>query len=83
MSREIISTPHAPADTGTYSQAKTAGNPFFLRALLGRLEREGWLAPDQTGWSWDLEGVRGLGVSENVADLRLETLRDLPADQLD
>ncbi len=35
MSRKIISTPHAPAAIGTYSQAVQAGNTVYLSGQIG------------------------------------------------
>ena len=35
MSRKIISTPHAPAAIGTYSQAVQAGNTLYLSGQIG------------------------------------------------
>lgn len=57
---------------------KTAGNPFFLRSLLLRLERDGLLTATGTSWTWDLEAVRAVEVSENVVELMVGQLRELP-----
>lgn len=57
---------------------KTAGNPFFLRSLLMRLEREGLLKPTGTGWTWELGAIRAIEVSENVVDLMVGQLREFP-----
>jgi len=35
MSKRIISTPHAPAAIGTYSQAVAAGNTVYLSGQIG------------------------------------------------
>ncbi len=35
MIREIISTPHAPAAIGTYSQAVKAGNTIYMSGQIG------------------------------------------------
>jgi predicted ATPase/signal transduction histidine kinase len=59
---------------------KTAGNPFFVRSLLRHLHQSEAFRFDPAlgAWSWDLERVRSVAVSENVADLLLVGLRRLP-----
>lgn len=71
-----------PAATGLAAvlHARTAGNPFFLRALLERLHREGLLWPQGGGWRWDLADVEALAVSDNVVEMLLGDLRTMPED---
>jgi len=68
------------APLATLLHEKTAGNPFFLRSLLMRLERDGLLVAGGTSWSWDLDAIRAIQVSENVVDLMVGQLRELPAE---
>ena len=58
---------------------KTGGNPFFTIQFLTALAEEGLLAADRGRgrWSWDLEGIRAKGYTDNVVDLMLGKLRRL------
>jgi len=60
-------------------QAKTGGNPFFIIHFLTALAEEGLLTFDgaTTGWRWDLERIRGKGLTDNVADLMVAKLSRL------
>ena len=63
---------------------KTGGNPFFLRQFLQTLQAEGLLNFDaaQDRYSYELEKIRALAITENVADLIAQKLNRLdPATQ--
>jgi predicted ATPase/signal transduction histidine kinase len=59
---------------------KTGGNPFFCRHLLRFLQQAQLLTLDPaTGrWSWDLDRIEAVGVTDNVADLMVQSLARLP-----
>jgi predicted ATPase len=59
---------------------KTAGNPSFVTHFLAALSEKGLLAYDreEARWTWELEGIRAKGYTDNVADLVLSRLRRLP-----
>ena len=62
---------------------KTHGNIFFVNQFLKMLA-EGDLLNYSFGlleWSWDLEGINEMVVTDNVADLMLERLRRIPVDE--
>ncbi len=61
-------------------QRKTQGNPFFACELLTTLYREGILSFDsaQGRWQWQLEQVRALPASDDVAQLLVRRLEQLP-----
>ena len=61
---------------------KTGGNPFFTTQFLSALEHEGLLAFDhgQGRWSWDVGRIHAKGYTENVVDLMVGKLRQLPAE---
>ncbi len=65
-------------------QNKTAGNPFFVNEFLKTLYQENLLrfVPPQPdimgGWSWDLEEIESMSITENVVDLMIGKLRKLP-----
>ncbi|WP_373510761.1 AAA family ATPase, partial [Thiocapsa sp.] len=61
--------------------AKTGGNPFFVQQFLQALQRKHLLVYDAvTGrWQWDLAAVDLEQITDNVADLVIERILDLPA----
>jgi PAS domain S-box-containing protein len=61
--------------------SKTDGNPFFTLQILRALEEEGLLAFDrgERRWKWDLAAIGAKGIADNVVDLMLNRVRQLPA----
>ncbi|MCY1058969.1 ATP-binding sensor histidine kinase [Nannocystis sp. SCPEA4] len=61
---------------------KTHGNPFFLTQFLMMLHRGGLIRFDAAAgaWSWDTAAVAAAPITENVAELMSERLREFPAD---
>ncbi|MHA7925688.1 MAG: AAA family ATPase [Marinobacter sp.] len=59
---------------------KTAGNPFFSHQLLKRMADLRLLRFDDAtpGWVWDSEQLNAMPPADNVIDLLLERLRELP-----
>ncbi len=59
---------------------KTAGNPFFLSQLLTRLHGKGTLRFDYSAnrWNCDIEQLKAMNITSNVADLMVSRLEDLP-----
>ena len=58
---------------------KTAGNPFFVRALLTSLADEHLLSfTPGSGWAWEMAQIRQLGMTDNVVDLMIRKLSRLP-----
>lgn len=73
-----------PADTLPLSDMlydKTQGNPFFTIELLRQLHKQGAIAPDPSSgqWTWDLDGIRWSGVSSDVVEFMVDSLRLLPS----
>ncbi|WP_163866157.1 AAA family ATPase [Myxococcus eversor] len=73
----------APAEVAPLAElllAKTAGNPLFLTRLLRLLHASGLLSFDleHGTWTWELERLRGVEVTENVVELMLAAIRRLP-----
>ena len=60
--------------------ARTHGNILFLERLLEKLRDEGILffSREDGAWQWQLAAIEQLPASENVVDLMLEKLRNLP-----
>jgi predicted ATPase/signal transduction histidine kinase len=61
-------------------QEKTGGNPFFVLQFIQALYREGLIRFDSTrvAWTWDIEGIRDKGYTDNIADLMAAKLKKLP-----
>lgn len=60
--------------------AKTHGNPFFIRQFLQTLYLRRVLKADveQRRWTFDMNEIAGMSITENVVDLMSQRLRDLP-----
>lgn len=60
---------------------KTEGNPFFFVQFLRTLHQEGFfdLEPGTGTWTWDITRIEARGFSDNVIDLMVGRLRQLPA----
>jgi PAS domain S-box-containing protein len=59
---------------------KTEGNPFFFTQLLTLLHEEGSIAFDRARreWGWNLQSIEAKGYADNVVELMVEKLRQLP-----
>src|SRR5205814_6221115 len=60
---------------------KSGGNPLFVGNLLRHLQQTELLVldPEEGRWSWELDRIAGVGVTDNVGELLAQTLRRLPA----
>ncbi|MFL6659205.1 MAG: AAA family ATPase [Massilia sp.] len=65
--------------------AKTAGNPFFTLQFLTRLVESGLLryGHAQEAWSWDGPSISAKEFSDNVVDLMIARLQQLPYNTLE
>ena len=61
---------------------KTGGNPFFVIQFLTALHQQGLIAFDRDAraWRWDLARIRAKGYTDNVVELMVGKLHDLPAE---
>ncbi|WP_051382389.1 trifunctional serine/threonine-protein kinase/ATP-binding protein/sensor histidine kinase [Bradyrhizobium sp. Tv2a-2] len=61
---------------------KTGGNPFFAIQFISSLAEERMLTFDHDAaqWSWDLDRIHNKGYTDNVVDLMVGRLVQLPAD---
>ncbi|MDB5764049.1 MAG: hypothetical protein JWQ21_3044, partial [Herminiimonas sp.] len=59
---------------------RTEGNPFFFTQFLEALHREGLLRQDAQHrvWQWDLDQIKAKDFADNVVDLMVGKLRQLP-----
>ena len=62
--------PEEVAPLAALIHAKTAGNPFFVRQLLGTLHQEGLIAFDgrALAWRWDMARIAMHDLTSNVAE---------------
>ncbi|MDB5763298.1 MAG: hypothetical protein JWQ21_2293, partial [Herminiimonas sp.] len=60
---------------------RTEGNPFFFTQFLDALHTEGLLQHDaqHRAWQWDLDQIKAKDFADNVVDLMVGKLRQLPA----
>lgn len=58
---------------------KTGGNPFFLTQLLQLLYTDHLLSFDRLRgcWQWDIENIKGIGITDNVVDLMVRKISKL------
>ncbi len=63
---------------------KTAGNPFFLKQVLTTLYRQGSITFDYSlnRWIWDTEELEAMNITNNVVDLMISRLSELPQETL-
>ncbi len=59
---------------------KTGGNPFFTIEILRKLYQDRMLQFDftQRTWTWDIQKITGLEISDNVIVLMIEKINKLP-----
>jgi len=59
---------------------KTDGNPFFINEFLKTLYSENLLNFDlsQYGWKWDTDAIVAKGITDNVVELMLRKMQQLP-----
>jgi PAS domain S-box-containing protein len=59
---------------------RTEGNPFFFIQFLDALHKEGLLRHDaqHRAWQWDLDQIKEKDFADNVVDLMVGKLRQLP-----
>ena len=78
-------TLHAPAETlhelAGLCLHKTGGNPFFLRQFVRRLYEQGLLGyhDAERRWHWQADAVAACPFTDNVLDLMVDKVRNLPA----
>jgi predicted ATPase/signal transduction histidine kinase len=81
----LRASPERVAPLARLLAVKTAGNPFFLRQILGTLHRTGLLAFDlrERKWGWAIAQIERVGITENVVDLLVDAIRRLPEETRD
>ena len=61
---------------------KTGGNPFFINEFLKTLYSESLLNFDlsKQSWQWDTDAIVAKGITDNVVELMLRKMQQLPLD---
>jgi predicted ATPase/class 3 adenylate cyclase len=72
-----------PAEVEPLAQlvhGKTHGNPFFVNTFLTELHRNQQLRydPERGSWTWDLNAIASLAITDNVVELVADRVRHLP-----
>lgn len=68
------------SDLAQVCYQKTNGNPFFLLQLLRSLHKEHLIRFDSSKnhWTWVIEKIKEKGVTDNVIDLMITRIQQLP-----
>ncbi|XYH92286.1 AAA family ATPase [Sorangium sp. So ce1128] len=74
----LDSTPGDAAPLAELLLSRTAGNPFFVRAFLTSLYADGLIERSADGFRWDLDRIRQRGITDNVVELMVGRVRQLP-----
>jgi predicted ATPase/signal transduction histidine kinase len=84
LSQLLADTFHCSTDStielAQLIHTKTAGNPFFSIEFLKTLNQDGLLKWDRKNqlWSWDIEKIKSQSYTDNVVELMLDKLKQLP-----
>jgi diguanylate cyclase (GGDEF)-like protein len=76
----LVATQNSIPEFANLVMNKTNGNPFFIYAFLKELYDEGLLkfSYQESAWTWDIDGINKLGITDNVVDLLIARLDKLP-----
>ncbi|WP_437292047.1 trifunctional serine/threonine-protein kinase/ATP-binding protein/sensor histidine kinase [Sorangium sp. So ce406] len=74
----LDATPADAAPLADLLLSRTAGNPFFVRAFLTSLYADGLIEHGADGFRWDLDRIRQRGITDNVVELMVGRVRQLP-----
>jgi len=84
LNQLVADTLHAPPDIceplSRLIYERTEGNPFFFIQFLDALHKDGLLRRDaqHRAWQWDLDRIKARDFADNVVDLMVGKLRQLP-----
>jgi predicted ATPase/signal transduction histidine kinase/GAF domain-containing protein/tRNA A-37 threonylcarbamoyl transferase component Bud32 len=61
-------------------QQKTGGNPFFVKEFLKTIYENNLIFFDWDclSWQWDLPGIEAMSITDNVVELTIKKLQQLP-----
>ncbi len=73
-----LETGQKMADLAALCLEKTHGNPLYLNRFIEDLLASGDLSRHVDGWQWATDKIRSRGFSENVIDLIVSRIRNIP-----
>ncbi|MBU2511162.1 AAA family ATPase [bacterium] len=81
LSETLHCQPDKAETLATIVSHKTSRNPFFVKQFLQNLYEEKTLFfnPDKYSWDWDIEALNRATITNNVVDLLVNRLRNLPS----
>ncbi len=73
-------SPNEVSELSEWVLQKTRGNPFFISEFLKSLHSEALLFFDlkKGRWSWDISNIYSQAITDNVVELMMDKLRQLP-----
>ncbi len=73
--------PSKARELAQFVYERTAGNPFFVGQCLRELHASSLLTYDsaEDQWRWDVEQIKGVGITDNVVELMAGKIRRLAA----
>lgn len=73
------------AELADLSLLKTNGNPFFLHQFFNKIYQDESLNFDQDNgrWQWQISEIQSRAITDNVVELMVDRLQQLPANTLD
>ncbi|MDQ3232142.1 MAG: AAA family ATPase, partial [Pseudobdellovibrionaceae bacterium] len=79
LAETLLSSEDRVASLAGLMMEKTNGNPYFLKSLLKHLYEDGSIVFDQEqgAWSWHVEAIAQMDISDNVIDVILKKLARL------
>jgi diguanylate cyclase (GGDEF)-like protein len=80
ISDSLVSTQRSIPEFADLVLNKTNGNPFFVYAILKDLYDEGLLkfSYHDSAWTWGIDEIKKLAITDNVVDLLIARLDKLP-----
>jgi len=82
LSEALHLSPRITRPLASVLHHKTRGNPLFLNRLVQSLKEQGDIYVDvrRPRWSWDLDKIMDMDLSEDVLPLLIKEMQSLPAD---
>jgi predicted ATPase/GAF domain-containing protein/tRNA A-37 threonylcarbamoyl transferase component Bud32 len=62
---------------------KTKGNPFFVNEVFKNFYEKDFIEYKDGVWNWEISKIRDVKISENVIDLMIEKVSELPAESIE
>ena len=89
VTQMMVDTLHQEADAvsrlAELTRKKTDGNPFFIKQFLSTLyqKKQIFFDIESRYWKFELGGIQGMDVTENLIDLLIQRLQQMPDETLE